>query len=56
MTDEQIDAMEVKFNCEYEVARKIRQILDAAAEKYGVDRGETDSIETEILDLVTGDP
>ena len=55
MTSEQNRAVQTKSNFKYDIAKRIRAILDEAAREYGEAQWEQDSAESEILDLVSGD-
>ena len=54
MTAEDIDVRKERAALKFDVAKQIRQLLDAAQEKYG-DEWDADGIEAEILELVTED-
>jgi hypothetical protein len=55
MTIDQIDAVQAQANVEYDVAKRIREILDTAAEQYGAAHWDDDSMESEFLELVSSD-
>jgi hypothetical protein len=55
MTIDQLDAVQVHANVEYDLAKRIREILDTAAEQYDAAHWDDDSMESEILELVTSD-
>lgn len=55
MTIDQIHAVQAQTNVKYDLAKKIREILDAGAEHYGAEQWEEDSVESEVLELVTGE-
>lgn len=55
MSQNEIEKMQAKSNVKFDVARKIRELLDAAMKEYGAAEWEDDSMETEISELVFGD-
>lgn len=52
MTKSQIEKVQVKANAKYEVAKAIRELLDAAKKTYGATEWADDDMETEIQTLV----
>jgi hypothetical protein len=52
MTTKDIMAKQAKDNVKYEVALKIRALLDEAAKAYGKQDWEDDNVEAEISELV----
>lgn len=53
MTTKQIEAEKVKAMSKFEVASKIRQLLDDARKAYGPTEWDDAGLEEEILTLVT---
>ena len=54
MTLKEIAMKQAKDNIKFEVAKKIRQLLDDAKKEYGPGWGD-DDIESQIIELVTGE-
>jgi hypothetical protein len=52
MTSQQIQEQAARAMVKYEVARQIRELLDAAREKYGASDWDSDDLEYETLELV----
>ncbi len=52
MTVDEIKAQQARQAIRFEIAAKIRELLDEAAEKYGREDWESDGLENEIGDMV----
>lgn len=48
-------AAQKKANVKFELALKIRELLDAAKKEYGSTEWADDDIETSVIELVTGE-
>jgi len=55
MTLKQIEARQMKENVPFELAKKIRTILDEARKAYGPGEWDDDDVESKIVDLVVGE-
>lgn len=53
MTSNEIEDLRDPSNLQYDLAKKIRELLDGAAKDYGEAQWEADGVEAAILDLVT---
>lgn len=55
MTTKEIQKRADRSTLKYELAKKVRQLLDEARKTYGPEDWESDDIETELADLIFGD-
>lgn len=55
MTKTQITKAQEKANVKFQLAIQIRELLDAAKKQYGSQDWEDDDMESEVLDLVSGE-
>lgn len=55
MTIDAITKKQARENTIYDTARQIRELLDKARESYGADSFDDDEIESQIIELVTGE-
>lgn len=55
MTVKQIEARQMRDNKKFELAKKIREMLDTARKEYGAQDWDDNDMETEVLELVTAD-
>ena len=55
MTANQITKKQAEANVKFEVARQIRELLDAAKKSYGATNWDDEDMENEILSLVCDD-
>lgn len=53
MTSKQIENARMKYNVKFEIAKQIRELLDAARKEYGPTEWDDNDMETEVLELVT---
>jgi hypothetical protein len=55
VTTKQIEASRVKANIKFELAKQIRDLLDAARKDFGAQDWDDNDMENEILELVTSE-
>jgi len=55
MTIKQIERAQMRANIPFELAKKIRTMLDDARKEYGASEWDDDDVESKIVELVTGE-
>jgi hypothetical protein len=55
MTANAISKKQTQAQIPYEVARQIRELLDAARKSYGSQAWDEEAVEDQVIDLVTSD-
>lgn len=55
MTSKQIEAKQMKDTVKFAIALQIRKLLDDARKAYGPTDWDDDAVESDIIELVTGE-
>jgi len=55
MTIKGINQKQAQQSVKFEVAKRIRELLDVARKEYGADEWDGDEVENEVVELVTED-